>query len=82
MRPHRVLAPALTALRAPLTALAVAPQQTVSALPDCLQAGDLTAHSDASGPAEYATPGHVDPALIVDVAAWVRALPASHGATP
>ncbi|MCW0451171.1 alpha/beta hydrolase [Xanthomonas sacchari] len=40
------------------------------------------AGSGAPGPAEYATPGHVDPALIADVAAWVRALPASHGAAP
>ncbi|WP_295961385.1 hypothetical protein [uncultured Xanthomonas sp.] len=36
----------------------------------------------APGPAACAAPGHVDPALIADVAAWVRALPASHGATP
>ncbi|MDV0439575.1 hypothetical protein [Xanthomonas sacchari] len=82
MRPHRVLAPALAALRAPLTVLAAAPQQIESALLDRLQAGDLTADSGAPGPATRATPRHVDPALIADVVAWVRALPASHGAAP
>ncbi|WP_371181271.1 hypothetical protein [Xanthomonas sacchari] len=82
MRPHRVLAPAPVALLGPLTALAAAPQQTASALLDRLQAGDLTADSGAPGPATYATPGHVDPALIADVATWGRALPDSHGAAP
>ncbi|MEL4893207.1 hypothetical protein PQU63_17960 [Xanthomonas protegens] len=99
MRPHRVLALALTTLLAPLTVLAATPQQTAGALPDRLQAVGLAAveadqHRDpalnhlriarsvAPGPAEYATPGHVDPALIADVAAWVRALPANHGAAP
>ncbi|MBO9872252.1 MULTISPECIES: hypothetical protein [Xanthomonas] len=40
------------------------------------------AGTGAPGPAEYATPGHVDPALIADVGAWMRTLPASHGAAP
>jgi hypothetical protein len=31
-------------------------------------------------PAEYAVPGHVDAAVVADIAQWVLALPAADGA--
>ncbi|MDQ1094151.1 dienelactone hydrolase [Xanthomonas sacchari] len=61
-------------------ALAHDPHATLHRYPALNHLG--IAGSGAPGPGEYATPGHVDPALIADVVAWVRALPASRGAAP
>ncbi|MCI2259959.1 hypothetical protein [Xanthomonas indica] len=95
MHPHRVLAPARVALLRPRSALAAAAGALLDRLQaGGLAAVEADQHRDpavnhlriarrdAPGPAAYAMPGHVDPALIGDVTAWVRALPASHGAIP
>ncbi|MCI2245554.1 hypothetical protein L3067_13150 [Xanthomonas sp. PPL568] len=94
MHPHRVLAPARVALR-PRSALAAAAGALLDRLQaGGLAAVEADKHCDpalnhlriarrdAPGPAAYAMPDRVVPALIADVVACVRALPATHGATP
>lgn len=55
------------------TALAGARDVTITLYPALNHL--LLAGEGPSRPAEYATPGHVDQAVVTDLAAWVRALP-------